>query len=32
MSAVEGAASMPWDDMDFAMDLDMDLDMNLNQA
>jgi hypothetical protein len=32
MSAVEDAMSMPWDDMDFAMDLDTDMDMSLNQV
>jgi hypothetical protein len=32
MSAIEGTASMPWDDMDFAMDLDTDMDMGLNQV
>ncbi|KAG9189036.1 hypothetical protein G6011_05904 [Alternaria panax] len=32
MAGVEGVTSMPWDDMDFAMDLDTDLDMNLDQV
>ncbi|KAL7775002.1 hypothetical protein CFE70_005917 [Pyrenophora teres f. teres 0-1] len=29
-AAVEGVASMAWDDMDFTMDMDMDMDLNMN--
>jgi hypothetical protein len=30
-TGVESTDTLPWDDMDFAMDLDTDMDMGLNQ-